>query len=54
MGKRTDDELREHPIFRELVKDMKSWPADRPERLVEEMETISEREDGEDTAPKRG
>ncbi|MGO9116827.1 MAG: hypothetical protein ACLQPD_04355 [Desulfomonilaceae bacterium] len=53
MSKRTDDELREHPVFRELVKEIKSLPVDRQEQLVEEMESIAEQEEGEDTPLKR-
>ncbi len=51
MERRTDDELREHPVFRQLVKDMKDLPQERQERLIEEMEKAVEdhKEDFGDT-----
>jgi hypothetical protein len=38
MGLRKDTEFREHPIFRQLVRDAKAWPQERQEQFAEELE----------------
>ena len=37
MERRTDAELREHPIFRELVRDLRNWPQERQHKLLEDL-----------------
>jgi hypothetical protein len=38
MERRTDAELREHPIFRQLVTEVKAWPRERQHKLIEDLE----------------
>jgi len=50
---RNDLELKRHPVFQELLNDVKTWPRERQEKFVEELRQKAHSEAGTDDSSGR-